>query len=53
MSTNKSSTWGHVVTPAAHHQSHLGNYVTSLIHLQLATEAFKGLLSLNIYIDIK
>jgi len=26
MSTNKSSTWGHVVTPAAHHQSHSGNY---------------------------
>ncbi|QCE07127.1 hypothetical protein DEO72_LG9g2143 [Vigna unguiculata] len=24
MSTNKSSTWGHVVTPAAHHQSHSG-----------------------------
>ncbi|QCD93445.1 hypothetical protein DEO72_LG5g1520 [Vigna unguiculata] len=24
MSTNKSSTWEHVVTPAAHHQSHSG-----------------------------
>jgi len=26
MSTNKSSTWGRVVTPATHHQSHSGNY---------------------------
>jgi len=33
MSTNKSSTWGYVVTPAGHHQSHSGNYVTSLIGL--------------------
>jgi len=41
MPTNKSSTWGHVVTLASHHQSHSCNYVTSLIHLQLATKAFK------------
>jgi len=33
MSTNKSFTWTHVVTPTAHHQSHSVNYVTSLIGL--------------------
>ncbi|QCD94341.1 hypothetical protein DEO72_LG5g2424 [Vigna unguiculata] len=27
LSTNKSSTWGHVVTPAAHHQSHSENSI--------------------------
>jgi len=40
MSTKKSSTWRHVVTSAAHHQSHSGNYVTSLIAIMACNIKF-------------